>query len=70
MGFIITSNYPLTVLQAHFTAFNLHEGHPGITRMKSLTRLHIWWPSLDIDIESCVNCAGSAKEPTKVPLYQ
>ena len=40
--------------------------------MKSLARLHVWWPSIDTDIESfvksCVNCAKSAKEPTKVPL--
>jgi len=52
----------------------LHEGHPGMTRMKSLARLHVWWPSLDTDIESfvksCVNCAESAKEPTKVSLHQ
>ena len=52
----------------------LHEGHPGISRMKSLARLHVWWPSLDTDIEShvksCVNCAETAKDPTKVPLHQ
>jgi len=45
-----------------------------MTRMKSLARLHVWWPSLDTDIESfvksCVNCAESAKEPTKVSLHQ
>ena len=42
--------------------------------MKSLARLHVWWPSLDTDIEShvksCVNCAETAKDPTKVPLHQ
>ena len=38
--------------------------------MKSLARLHVWWPSLDSDMESCVNCAESTKEPTKVPLHQ
>ena len=22
----------------------LHQGHPGITRMKALTRSFVWWP--------------------------
>ena len=42
--------------------------------MKSLARLHVWWPSLDSDIEtcvkSCVNCAETANDPIKVPLHQ
>ena len=39
----------------------LHKGHPGITSMKSFARLHVWWPSLDSDIESCVNsCVNCA----------
>ena len=25
--------------------------HPGIVRMKAVARLHVWWPSLDSDIE-------------------
>ena len=45
-----------------------------MSRMKSLAQLHVWWPSLDTDIEShvksCVNCAETAKDPTKVPLNQ
>ena len=52
----------------------LHEGHPGMSRMKSLTRLHVWWPSIDDDIESfvkaCNNCAETANDPTRVPLHQ
>ena len=36
----------------------LHEGHPGNVRMKSLARLHVWWPKLDQSIASVVrDCA-------------
>eukprot|EP00731_Ephydatia_muelleri_P037838 Em0575g5a len=30
----------------------LHEGHPGISRMKSLARGIVWWPKLDADQET------------------
>ena len=51
----------------------LHEGHPGMTCMKSLARLHVWWPLIISDIEQTVqsytNCAKVAKDPTRVPLH-
>ncbi|CAB4022196.1 Hypothetical predicted protein, partial [Paramuricea clavata] len=38
----------------------LHEGHLGIVKMKSLARSYIWWPKIDKDIEhlakSCPGC--------------
>ena len=52
----------------------LHDGHPGMSRMKSLARSCVWWPSIDDDIESfvkaCNNCPETANDPTKVPLHQ
>ena len=32
----------------------LHEGHPGIAKMKSLARQYVWWPGLAGDLENRV----------------
>ena len=49
----------------------LHLNHPGMVRMKSLARLHVWWSSLDHDVEQtvreCHACqANRCKSPEKV----
>ena len=49
----------------------LHINHPGMVRMKSLARLHVWWSTLDQDIEQtvrdCTSCqANRCKSPFKV----
>ena len=37
----------------------LHAGHLGIVRMKSLALLHVWWPGIDTEIETIVhNCSA------------
>lgn len=50
-----------------------HRGHPGIQRMKSLARLHAYWPLMDAQIEECVRncdkCAAAAKQPVKTELH-
>ena len=42
----------------------LHASHLGMTRMKSLARLHVWWPNIEADIERCCKqckpCAETA----------
>ncbi|XP_046841958.1 uncharacterized protein K02A2.6-like [Xenia sp. Carnegie-2017] len=49
----------------------LHINHPGRGRMKSLARLHVWWSTLDQDIEQtvrdCTSCQFNRfKSPLKV----
>ena len=29
----------------------LHWSHPGVARIKSMARSHVWWPQLDSDLE-------------------
>ena len=47
----------------------LHRGHPGIVRMKSLARSHVWWPNLDSQVEtqakSCTACPGQQELTTQ-----
>ena len=40
----------------------LHTGHMGIVKMKSLARTHVWWPIIDKQIEEIVQkCVNLAK---------
>ena len=50
----------------------LHEGHPGMTKMKSLARMYVWWPNLENDIERsvqlCHHCQEQQSAPPVAPL--
>ena len=50
----------------------LHEGHPGATRMKALARSFVWWPQIDQDLEElvkrCDDCQRFRNQPPVVPL--
>ncbi|XP_063371511.1 uncharacterized protein K02A2.6-like [Cydia amplana] len=49
----------------------LHVGHLGIVKMKSLARSVMWWPGIDRDIEElgkqCTTCALEGAAPPRAP---
>ena len=51
----------------------LHDGNPGISRMKSLARSFVWWPQMDDDIadrvKSCNQCQLTCHAPQPAPLH-
>lgn len=52
---------------------DLHEGDPGVTRMKALARSFFWWPGLDHEIETfvaqCTPCETTLNRPPAAPLH-
>ena len=51
----------------------LHEGHPGMSRMKSLARGFLCWPGMDNQIEEmvkgCTSCQQHQSAPPVAPLH-
>lgn len=51
----------------------LHEGHPGISKMKGLARSYVWWPNIDADLEAqvkqCNQCQINQPSPPAVPMH-
>ena len=51
----------------------LHDTHPGDSRMKSLARCYIWWPNMNTEIEElvkhCNACQESRPSPPAAPLH-
>ena len=47
---------------------DLHSGHLGVDKMKSLARLTVWWPELNSDLvkiaKDCVDCLHKIKSKT------
>ena len=57
----------------HKILSELHKNHPGMSRMKSLSRLHIWFPNIDKEIEklvkTCETCEKLSNNPNKRPPH-
>ena len=51
----------------------LHDSHPGISRMRNLARQYVWWPGMDKDIEkevqNCSTCQALCNMPQSAPLH-
>ncbi len=51
----------------------LHETHPGVSRIKALARSFVWWPGMDAELETkvrrCEQCQLHQKMPAKAPLH-
>ena len=48
----------------------IHQSHPGIVKMKAITRSYVWWPKLDDDIEKKVSsCDVSRTSPPPALLH-
>ncbi|XP_026581555.1 uncharacterized protein LOC113454394, partial [Pseudonaja textilis] len=52
----------------------LHEGHPGVVKMKALARSYAWWPGTDKQIETwvavCSKCQESRANPPAAPIRE
>ena len=42
-------------------------GHPGIVRMKALSRMYVWWPGISADIEKSVRLCHQCQEMQPTP---
>jgi len=72
-GCLLWGNRVVVPCQGHEAILQeLHSGHPGICRMRSLARMYVWWPGIDSVIEktvrSCTECQAVQAAPPLAPL--
>ena len=51
----------------------LHDGHPGVSRTKSIACSLVWWPgihkAIESEVEKCDQCQVHQKTPSLAPLH-
>ncbi|XP_045510461.1 uncharacterized protein K02A2.6-like [Colias croceus] len=51
----------------------IHDGHPGIIKMKQIARNYVWWDNIDSDIEcmarECAACRETRAAPRAAPVH-
>ena len=60
-GCLLQSNRVIVPASLREKVVNLlHDGHPGVVKMKSIARQYVWWPGIDKTLErhvqSCTSC--------------
>lgn len=45
----------------------LHDGQPGMTKMKALARMYVWWPGMNSDIVKSVRRCGECQQVQSLP---
>ena len=55
-----------SALQEHVSQ-ELHDTHPGMSKMKALLRSFVWWPSIDPDIERAVSSCNTCQFMRSAP---
>ena len=63
MRVVVPEKYQSSILE------ELHQNHPGIVCMKSLTRLHVWWPELDSNVEQMMKKRGACQVTKQACSY-
>ncbi|CAB0014183.1 unnamed protein product, partial [Nesidiocoris tenuis] len=54
--------------------YALHSfGHPGISAMKDIAQIHVWWPRVNADLEmfvkKCASCQETRQNEPETPLF-
>ena len=73
-GCVLWGNRVIIPKTGHQTILNeLHDSHQGTSRMKERTRMLVWWPRLDKQIEAmasnCVKYLAARNLPPLAPLH-
>ena len=67
-GFVMWGSRIVIPAKGHAPVMDqLHEGHPGVSRMKALARSYMWWPGMDSDLENKVKSCGECQQHRNVP---
>lgn len=67
----IVFNYRIVVPPKYrqYILRELHEGHLGVVKMKSIARNYVYWPGLDADIEALCRACGACLQQRDAPPH-
>ena len=63
----------LTIIPLALRDKVLHSSHSGVVKMKSLARIHVWWPGIDAmiahTVKGCTECQSVGANPSPVFVH-